>query len=84
MGFTLDGNFLISYKLIVEDGEGVNDSLHVYSLHWWRFNLNKPLRKVTGNLHLLISPTYSNNYNNYRYGVLTYFKGTVFKNHCNS
>lgn len=46
MGFTLDGNFLISYKLIVEDGEGVNDSLHVYSLHWWRFNLNKPLRKV--------------------------------------
>ena len=48
MGFTWGGDFLLSYKLIIEceeDNFSVGLS-HFYSLHWWRFNTSKLLKKV--------------------------------------
>ena len=48
MGFPWRGDFLISYKLKIEDSGGIGDTVHTYSLHWWRFSLYKPLKQVIG------------------------------------
>ena len=61
LGFTRDGQHLISYQCRV-------DALHTYSLHWWRFNLRSPLRhvhyeelfrgeKIEQDLHLIVCQT---------------------------
>ncbi|KAL5486406.1 hypothetical protein EMCRGX_G018876 [Ephydatia muelleri] len=61
LGFTRNGQHLISYQCHI-------DAAHVYSLHWWRFDLRSPLHhvhseelfrgeKIEHDLHLIIGQT---------------------------
>ncbi len=45
MGFTWQGNYMVSYQLAI-DYEAYDTTTHYYSIHWWKFNINKPLEHV--------------------------------------
>ena len=45
LGFSHSGDHMISYQCEI-DGDAATYSLHTYTLHWWWFDLHKPLRHV--------------------------------------
>lgn len=46
LGFTKDGRYLISYKLMIDAFYDSPLPQYVYSLHWWEFDQRKPLVQV--------------------------------------
>lgn len=50
LGFSRSGNHMISYQYEI-DGDATSYSQHKYTLHWWWFDLHKPLRHVRA-LHM--------------------------------
>ena len=56
LGFTKDGQFVISYSLQVDTDENTGFlPVYVYNLQWWWFIPYKPLKKVTGFKYLSFS-----------------------------
>ncbi|EDO45075.1 predicted protein [Nematostella vectensis] len=46
LGFSKDGQYLISYQLII-DTDSMDMPNYRYSLHWWRFSFRRKLIKVS-------------------------------------
>lgn len=46
LGFTKSGEYLMSYCQKIESDNAFGFSSYTYTLHWWRFNLMKPLHEV--------------------------------------
>ncbi|XP_071484568.1 DDB1- and CUL4-associated factor 15-like [Diadema antillarum] len=47
LGFSKDGNFVLSYTLNVDTNEHTAFPVYIYQLHWWRFNHYKAMEKVS-------------------------------------
>ena len=46
LGFTKNGRYLISYCLQIDNNDTSPMPRYIYSLHWWEFNLGKPVVQV--------------------------------------
>ncbi|XP_071853689.1 DDB1- and CUL4-associated factor 15-like isoform X2 [Apostichopus japonicus] len=47
MGFSKDGQFVISYTLVLDFGEDSAMPCYSYKLHWWKFRDRQPMVKVS-------------------------------------
>nr|XP_054764093.1 uncharacterized protein LOC129270790 [Lytechinus pictus] len=47
LGFSKDGNFVLSYTLNVDTDEHTAFPVYIYQLHWWRFNHYQTMEKVS-------------------------------------
>lgn len=47
LGFSKDGNFVLSYTLNVDTDEHTAFPVYIYQLHWWRFNHYQAMEKVS-------------------------------------
>lgn len=47
MGFSKDGEFVISYTLLLDFGEDSAMPYYSYKLHWWKFRDRQPMVKVS-------------------------------------
>ncbi|XP_033636213.1 DDB1- and CUL4-associated factor 15-like [Asterias rubens] len=47
LGFSKDGQFVLSYTLNVDADDPTSFPAYIYQLYWWRFRDNKPMLKVS-------------------------------------
>ncbi|XP_072019398.1 DDB1- and CUL4-associated factor 15-like [Amphiura filiformis] len=47
LGFSKDGQFVLSYTLNVHADDHTAYPVYVYKLYWWRFRDNQPMQKVS-------------------------------------
>ncbi|XP_071953874.1 DDB1- and CUL4-associated factor 15-like [Antedon mediterranea] len=47
LGFSKDGQFVLSYTLNVEIVDHIAYPIYVYKLHWWKFNNAQPMDRVS-------------------------------------
>ncbi|XP_033122001.1 DDB1- and CUL4-associated factor 15-like [Anneissia japonica] len=47
LGFSKDGQFVLSYTLNVEADDHTAFPIYVYRLHWWKFNNAQPMDRVS-------------------------------------
>ncbi|CAB3999833.1 Hypothetical predicted protein [Paramuricea clavata] len=46
LGFTKCGEYLMSYYKELQDDVSFGLPMYKYTLHWWKFNLRRPLQQV--------------------------------------